>query len=551
MSIEDLSSTLASESGEYISKFSVYSDFFLTCFGIILELFLTISIVKDTLKKKDTESYAWMWMIFDSCDMMLRYSQYSGNLFSVLGSKGEYEAAGVSYIFPLLSQVFSYIYSSGDIIAISFVLYYKFNKNKKLNVFWYIFIVLICSQIFAIPFYFRAVSEYWWFVNPILVGLAAICAIGGQNIKAIVTKDTYSLSFKYLLGLSLLNIFWFAEDLFQFFVVGEDGLQFVCLADLICLALTILLFFVKFKEIKCTTPYILKHHVRDKVIPLNFFLNHTKKLEEKDVLYVENLKGGITNNDNYLIELQDDTKYQIKIKYRRDKKMISNCYKVNKIINDPNITYFDKETGSYIKKWIPGHELYKWEAGSTRMLRRVAEEIEKFHKLKKTNVKGLLKHDYYESISKQNFSDFDEKILTAYYNLVKRFENQALVFSHNDLNHRNIIVKSRKIAFIDTEWTCLNNKYWDYANYIREENLTKKEIIKFANYASIDLSKLIEMYFINSVYCYNWISDLDFDNSSKLRGLKYRNKCIKSMLRSFEMVKINELNKKLFKEIED
>ncbi|MDR0752920.1 MAG: hypothetical protein LBF02_02335 [Mycoplasmataceae bacterium] len=526
------------------SPFAVYSDLSLTIIGVFVNIFLCYTLIKNSFKTKDSESYSLLWVCFDVVVDTLHYTQYSGNIGSVIEKWGSYKE--VSPYVALIAQILGFVYSLFDIIGTSSILYFVFKKRKKLKMFLYFLIVFISSQLLAIPFFIGGVvSDIWWFIIPVIISLGLVLGILGQDIKSFLTKDTFSLSFKYLIGLFFLNIFWFCEDTAQLFTIGEKGLIANCVSDIIVIFLGLFLIFLKLQEIKCTIPYILKHNDTKKISALDFILKNIKTLQKDDILYIVNIKSRISKNLNFFIETKKNEKFQVKLKKLKRNELAQKS-KIFKILKDNNLLFFDKETGSYIKKWTYGHELLKWEAGSTKTLKKVAAEIEKFHHPPNL-VNGVKRFEGFD-IRESNFENFDEKIIIAYKNLIKRYRKLANVFSHQSLWRKNIIINYKRVFFLDEDDACMNNKYWDFANYIRAENLGHSEIKKFVRYANLYESTLIDMCYINAVWFYNYLIE-EFDSCQKNRNLLFKTK--KIIHRYLKLVIQTELEKRIFRKIEE
>jgi hypothetical protein len=94
----------------------------------------------------------------------------------------------------------------------------------------------------------------------------------------------------------------------------------------------------------------------------------------------------------------------------------------------------------------------------------------------------------------------------------------------------------------------MNNKYWDFANYIRAENLGHSEIKKFVRYANLYESTLIDMCYINAVWFYNYLIE-EFDSCQKNRNLLFKTK--KIIHRYLKLVIQTELEKRIFRKIEE
>ena len=55
------------------------------------------------------------------------------------------------------------------------------------------------------------------------------------------------------------------------------------------------------------------------------------------------------------------------------------------------------------------------------------------------------------------------------------------VFSHNDLNAKNILMSKNNIFFIDFEYSSINNKYFDISKIIDSLNLNNPRFVNTKN----------------------------------------------------------------------
>jgi hypothetical protein len=82
---------------------------------------------------------------------------------------------------------------------------------------------------------------------------------------------------------------------------------------------------------------------------LDFILKNIKTLQKDDILYIVNIKSRISKNLNFFIETKKNEKFQVKLKKLKRNELAQKS-KIFKILKDNNLLFFDKETGSYIKK---------------------------------------------------------------------------------------------------------------------------------------------------------------------------------------------------------
>ena len=252
-----------------------------------------------------------------------------------------------------------------------------------------------------------------------------------------------------------------------------------------------------------------------------FFIKHTKYKYE-DIVSVNIIHNGYTNT-NYKIELSDKKKYQIKIS-----KGINNDYfnEVNalKLYDDTSYIYFNNK-GYRIKKWIEGQVITKWD---DETIITMAKKMKLMHLISPTN---LISHNYRQYL----FVDLNIKFLNTYLLLIKKYENETQVFSHNDLNKDNVIKNNNILTFIDFEYARANSPYWDIVNLINESDFTNWQIkILIHTYKNIDENKLNDYLYIHLFYSYAWSLSLPE------KGLisSYSNN-LKSKLLDFDFNKLN------------
>ena len=252
-----------------------------------------------------------------------------------------------------------------------------------------------------------------------------------------------------------------------------------------------------------------------------FFINHTKYNYE-DIISLSVIHDGYSNI-NYKIELRDKVKYQIKIS-KGNNTNYHNEVTALKLYNDTNYIYFNNK-GYRIKKWIQGDTIKKWE---DELIILTARKMKAMHLIAPTN---LIKHNY----KKYLFVDLDIKFLNIYLLLIKKYENDKLVFSHNDLNNNNIIHNNASLFFIDFEYSRANSCYWDIANIINESNFTNwQRKIFIHTYNDINENKLNDYLYIHLFYSYAWA----LSHSERNLIIDYKSK-LKSKLLNIDFSKLN------------
>ena len=245
-----------------------------------------------------------------------------------------------------------------------------------------------------------------------------------------------------------------------------------------------------------------------------FFIMHTE-YGLIDIYSVKEIHSGYSNN-NYLVELKNGQKFQVRISKEINEQR-QNELRALSLINDKNFIYFNKR-GDAIKKWIDGNTITTW---SDELLAKIAWKLKKLHQIKPD---GLMTHNY----KRRLFMDLHKKYLDIYLKLVKKYENDDVVFSHNDLNGNNIIENNGEPYFIDYEYACANSRYWDLANLINEANLDSWQTkVLLANYGSINQNKLNDYLYIQLFFSYAWA--LDYPNKKLIA--KYKNQLREKLLK--------------------
>ena len=116
-----------------------------------------------------------------------------------------------------------------------------------------------------------------------------------------------------------------------------------------------------------------------------------------------------------------------------------------------------KENGVFYKPWVDGKTVKRWNRAKIDSL---SNKIKSFHK---RPTKGIVVHDwaaydgYKNMINKDIFDDFKKNI--------KSISKEDMVLSHNDINRNNVLWNGMEIILIDFEWSRVNTKYFDYAQF--------------------------------------------------------------------------------------
>ncbi|MDE6472901.1 MAG: phosphotransferase [Ureaplasma sp.] len=259
------------------------------------------------------------------------------------------------------------------------------------------------------------------------------------------------------------------------------------------------------------------------------FFNHFK--EWKNLPYkIKKINQGFTNS-TYLIKINKQ-KYQIRIGDNNN--IVDRVNEFNTLNNLKHSLYvfYDVNNGNSIKKWIEVNNL-KHKIISYKIINLINQEILLLHKTKIENEILEFNPFVFYELSKNKL---DIKYLELYTELINKNKHLTKVLSHNDISLVNIIYHKNKVYLIDFEWTRLNNYYWDYANFIREADLSLKKIkywTKINN--SLELKTLIEFLYLTTCYAMQWT----YATSENKKLIKYRKKTFKKLIKYHQYLELN------------
>ena len=142
----------------------------------------------------------------------------------------------------------------------------------------------------------------------------------------------------------------------------------------------------------------------------------------------------------------------------------------------PNILFYEKKIGLLIYEYIEKESKNK----IVKNIQSIGEQLKKFHQIKFNKRTKTYKDQFNLYINKLNSESKNNYLKDAIelFNDLKVHENEN-VFSHNDLNAKNILMSKNNIFFIDFEYSSINNKYFDISKIIDSLNLNNSEISKF------------------------------------------------------------------------
>lgn len=255
-------------------------------------------------------------------------------------------------------------------------------------------------------------------------------------------------------------------------------------------------------------------------------------IKEDEVVKIKKIHQGFTNMSFY-VEINNKKAYQVRIGQNNEIVDRNNEFLVLKALNSKLFLYYNKDNGDAVKKWIIGRTLQKKDINND-LLKKLIKKINSLHK---TNISqlNLLSHNYFVFWKEQKLEKEDQFF---YQDLIKKIGQKPWVFSHNDLNLKNILFneKNKKLFFIDFEWARINHPLWDLANFIREVDLPLTKIKFICEFIKISLKEMI----IFSYLCTNFAIQWSYATFQTNSVLIYRKKTLKILNKYKKLLKENK-----------
>jgi len=158
------------------------------------------------------------------------------------------------------------------------------------------------------------------------------------------------------------------------------------------------------------------------------------------------------------------------------------------------IHIYDDEKSLMICDFLKGN--HKKEL-KTKNIKILVKSIKKLHNIKSNNKIYKLKDDF-KNYRKSLKDSESKQLIKSSLNELKKIKKYKFekVLSHHDLNKNNILFYKRKVKFIDWEFACVNDRFFDLANICFEFNLNEKQERKllkeyFKKVKKSDINKLI------------------------------------------------------------
>lgn len=133
----------------------------------------------------------------------------------------------------------------------------------------------------------------------------------------------------------------------------------------------------------------------------------------------------------------------------------------------------DEKNSLMICDFLEGHHKEKLKKKDIKAL---VKSLKKLHHIKTKSKPYNMENDFknYKKILKDKKSKKTIKSSLKELKKIKKYKFQK-VLCHHDLNKNNILFNKNKVLFIDWEFSCVNDRFFDLANICFEFNLDKKQ----------------------------------------------------------------------------
>jgi thiamine kinase-like enzyme len=173
----------------------------------------------------------------------------------------------------------------------------------------------------------------------------------------------------------------------------------------------------------------------------------------------------------------------------------------------------DEKNSLMICSFLKGKHKEKLENND---LNALVDTVKKLHTIKTTQKAHDLESDFksYRKILKDEESKILIRDSLKELKKLKKYKFKA-VFTHHDLNPKNILFYKKSVKFIDWEFACVNDKFFDLANICFEFKLNKKQEQQVLNsyFKKIKIKHVKKLASYKIIYENLWI--LWFKNQGK------------------------------------
>lgn len=219
------------------------------------------------------------------------------------------------------------------------------------------------------------------------------------------------------------------------------------------------------------------------------------------------LKSLTTNatNQSYLLTFDENHQYvlrigNIEIDSSNRKNEAIFIQKYAKRLNH-EVLYFNSIDGSAITKYKQGNTPSVQQLTNHEFLNQLINQLESVHHLPADN--KILKIDWHAY--DQYIHLLDTKYIKLFHSFIAQLNPQKFCLTHGDCTPWNMVYDSytKKLSLIDYEWIRINHPLFDYANFLREANLSQsKTKVYLCKKLNVSLKKMDQMIYISAVYAY-------------------------------------------------
>ncbi len=234
------------------------------------------------------------------------------------------------------------------------------------------------------------------------------------------------------------------------------------------------------------------------VFQINQWLKAKKiKVEAKKIRKINN---GFTNAI-YKVLGVDGKYYKLRIAIQNEYINRKLEHYIEMQLNSHSFLYYDVKTGNYFREWYIGKHPKKrnW---NQAFFDRLCDTIKSYQALKVPTDLNILYPRYIDDV--EEIKDTLPQELATYKSIIKTFNSNDLVISHNDFSCNNLVItKDGQFHLYDFEWSTLNHKLWDISNMIKDLDLSIEKICKIAQIQA-NLYEYVKIIFAVHFYTLFW-----------------------------------------------
>ncbi len=235
------------------------------------------------------------------------------------------------------------------------------------------------------------------------------------------------------------------------------------------------------------------------------FFKYTS-FKKEDLKKYSKITSGSSNNDNYLIELKNKNKYQLRVpitkkSYESEKNIFKTHFKDRLI--------FLNNEGVLIKEWIEGTTPDTNDKETRKQILKAIHSFQKLEPPKKTPSFGF---DFYND----QYKKFNPELLKEFNETLKELKQEKTSLIHGDINLLNMVKTNSGIELIDFEWVSVGPSIIDYAYLIAFSKFNIKEVSSFTK-CSVDKLKRYSRFLL--IHTIMWANHICTTKSKKLSDI--------------------------------